>query len=128
MAALEKIGAFALTAPLHGSDSVALETTAHRKGSTWVLNGQKKWIGNGTIADVIVVWARDADDGKVKGFLVEQGTPGYEARRIEGKGSLRAVWQAGYRPDQSGARENRLPGEQLQGRRVVLATTRNTVA
>jgi glutaryl-CoA dehydrogenase len=59
-----------------------------------VINGEKKWIGNGTIADVVVVWARDVADGQVKGFLVEQGTPGYDARRIDGKGSLRAVWQA----------------------------------
>ena len=77
MARLEKIGAFALTEPDHGSDSVSLETSAHRDGDSWVLNGRKKWIGNGSIADVIVVWARDTADGKVKGFLVEKGTPGY---------------------------------------------------
>ena len=59
-----------------------------------MINGEKKWIGNGTIADVVVVWARDADGRQVKGFLVEKGTPGYDARAIEGKGSLRAVWQA----------------------------------
>src|SRR6201985_845781 len=58
MAKVETIGAFALTEPDHGSDSVSLETTAHRDGDTWVLNGTKKWIGNGTIADVVVVWAR----------------------------------------------------------------------
>ena len=94
MAQLEKIGAFALTEPTHGSDSVALETSARRDGDTWVINGAKKWIGNGTIADVVVVWARDVADGQVKGFLVEKGTPGYDAPQIEGKGSLRAVWQA----------------------------------
>src|SRR6478752_7753188 len=94
MAQLTTIGAFALTEPSHGSDSVALETSARRDGDTWVINGEKKWIGNGTIADVVVVWARDAADGQVKGFLVEKGTPGYDARRIERKGSLRAVWQA----------------------------------
>jgi glutaryl-CoA dehydrogenase len=75
MARLEKLGAFALTEPAHGSDSVALETTARRDGSDWVINGAKKWIGNGTIADVVVVWARDVADGKVKGFLVEKGAP-----------------------------------------------------
>src|SRR5215813_885142 len=75
MARLEKLGAFALTEPAHGSDSVALETSARRvkgageAGGDWVINGAKKWIGNGTIADVIVVWARDTADGKVKGFL-----------------------------------------------------------
>jgi glutaryl-CoA dehydrogenase len=111
MAALEKIGAFALTEPDHGSDSVSLETTARRDGDSYVIDGAKKWIGNGSIADVVVVWARDTEDGQVKGFLVEQGTPGYHAEVIEGKGSLRAVWQAqialeGVRvPD-----ENRLPG------------------
>ena len=94
MAQLTTIGAFALTEPSHGSDSVALETSARRDGDAWVINGEKKWIGNGTIADVIVVWARDMADGQVKGFLVEKGTPGYDARRIDGKGSLRAVWQA----------------------------------
>jgi glutaryl-CoA dehydrogenase len=130
MAALEKIGAFALTEPLHGSDSVALETSAERDGDTWILNGEKKWIGNGTIADVVVVWARDVADGKVKGFLVEKGTPGYLARRIDGKGSLRAVWQAEIRL--SGARvpeSSRLPGARsFKDAGRVLAGTRNTVA
>src|SRR3954449_8957721 len=71
MARLEAIGAFALTEPAHGSDSVALETTARRDGDDWVLDGAKRWIGNGSIADVVVVWAR-SDDGQVKGFLVEK--------------------------------------------------------
>ncbi len=66
MARLEKLGAFALTEPLHGSDSVALETSARLDGGEWVVNGAKKWIGNGTIADVVVVWARDIADGKVR--------------------------------------------------------------
>jgi len=83
MAALSKLGAFALTEPLHGSDSVGLKTSARRDGDEWVINGEKKWIGNGTLADVVVLWARDVADGQVKGFLVEKGTPGYEARRIE---------------------------------------------
>ncbi|HEV7206766.1 MAG TPA: acyl-CoA dehydrogenase family protein [Jatrophihabitans sp.] len=94
MARLDKIGAFALTEPEHGSDSVGLETSARRDGDSWVLNGSKRWIGNGTIADVVVVWARDAEDEQVKGFLVEKGTSGFRARVMEGKGSLRAVWQA----------------------------------
>jgi glutaryl-CoA dehydrogenase len=111
MARLEKIGAFALTEPDHGSDSVALETTARPDGESYVLNGSKKWIGNGSIADVIVVWARDTSDGAVKGFLVEKGAPGYHARVMEGKASLRAVWQAEI--ELEGVRvlaENRLPG------------------
>jgi glutaryl-CoA dehydrogenase len=130
MASLEKLGAFALTEPLHGSDSVALETTAYRDGRTWVVNGQKRWIGNGTIADVIVLWARDVADGKVKGFLVEKGSPGFEARRIEGKGSLRAVWQADIDlHDLRVPEDNRLPeARSFKDAGTVLAATRNTVA
>jgi glutaryl-CoA dehydrogenase len=66
MARLEKIGAFALTEPEHGSDSVRLETTARREGDEWVIDGTKRWIGNATVADVVVVWARDEGDGEVK--------------------------------------------------------------
>ena len=98
MATLDKIGAFALTEPNHGSDSVALETTVRRDGDTLVLNGAKRWIGNASIADVIVVWARDTDDGKVKAIVVEKnldGTypDGYTAELITGKIGKRAVWQ-----------------------------------
>jgi glutaryl-CoA dehydrogenase len=130
MARLEKLGAFALTEPLHGSDSVALEASARRDGGDWVLNGAKKWIGNGTLADVIVVWARDTSDGRVKGFLVEKGTPGYDARLIEGKGSLRAVWQAEISlSDVRVPDEGRLPGaESFKDAGRVLAGTRNAVA
>jgi glutaryl-CoA dehydrogenase len=137
MAKLEKLGAFALTEPAHGSDSVALETSARQVkgageagGGEWVIDGAKKWIGNGTLADVIVVWARDAADRQVKGFLVEKGTPGYDARRIDGKGSLRSVWQAEI--TLSGVRvpeENRLPGaNSFRDTGRVLAGTRNAVA
>ena len=94
MARMDALGAFALTEPEHGSDSVALETTARREGRQYVIDGTKRWIGNGSLADVIVVWARDTTDGQVKGFLVESDTPGYRARVIEGKGSVRSVWQA----------------------------------
>ncbi len=94
MARCEKLGAFALTEPLHGSDSVSLETEARRDGTSYVINGAKRWIGCGSLADVVVVWARDAEDGQVKGFLVEKGARGYDARVIEGKASLRALWQA----------------------------------
>ena len=95
MARLDLLGAFALTEPDHGSDAVALETTARRDGDGYVLDGEKRWIGNGTIADVIVVWARDTTDGQVKGFLVEKGAPGYDARRSSrARASVRAVLQA----------------------------------
>jgi glutaryl-CoA dehydrogenase len=130
MAQLTKIGAFALTEPTHGSDSVALETTARRHGDTWTINGAKKWIGNGSIADVVVVWARDEADRQVKGFLVEKGTPGYAARKIEGKGSLRAVWQAEITlSDVQVDEANRLPGgNSFKDTGRVLAGTRNAVA
>jgi glutaryl-CoA dehydrogenase len=91
MARLEKIGAFALTEPAHASDSVALETVARRDGDAFVIDGSKRWIGNGTIADVVIVWARSAEDGQVKGFLVETDAPGYSASVIEGKGCARGV-------------------------------------
>ena len=130
MARVEKIGAFALTEPAHGSDSVALETTARRDGDGYVLSGEKRWIGNGTIADVVVVWARDAEDGQVKGFLVEKGTPGYEAREIVGKGSVRAVWQADIELDDVRVpAENRLPGSSsFKDAGRVLASTRQSCA
>jgi glutaryl-CoA dehydrogenase len=130
MAQLDKLGAFALTEPLHGSDSVALESSARREGDEWVLNGAKKWIGNGTLADVVVLWARDTADGQVKGFLVEKGSPGYDARRIDGKGSLRSVWQAEITlTDLRVPEENRLPGaHSFKDAGRVLAGTRNTVA
>jgi glutaryl-CoA dehydrogenase len=98
MARLEKIGAFGLTEPEHGSDSVALETTARRDGDAWVLDGRKRWIGNASFADVVVVWARDVSDGEVKGFVVEKDEngrhpQGYATRVITGKIGKRAVWQ-----------------------------------
>jgi glutaryl-CoA dehydrogenase len=111
MARGEKLGAFALTEPGHGSDSVSLETEARREGDDYVINGAKRWIGNGTLADVVVLWARDTEDMQVKGFLVEKGTLGYNARAIEGKGSLRALWQADIDlTDMRVPAENRLPG------------------
>jgi glutaryl-CoA dehydrogenase len=130
MARVEKLGAFALTEPSHGADSVALETSARREGHEWVISGAKKWIGNGTLADVVVIWAPDEADGQVKGFLIEKGTPGYDATRIEGKGSLRAVWQAEIAlTDVRVPEENRLPGaNSFKDTGRVLAGTRNAVA
>ncbi|MFI6855631.1 acyl-CoA dehydrogenase family protein [Streptomyces sp. NPDC050416] len=95
MAAMDKIGAFAMTEPLGGSDVAGgMRTTAEREGGTWVLNGAKKWIGNATFADYVVVWARDVDDNHVKGFVVEKGTPGFEPAKIEGKIAFRIVENA----------------------------------
>src|SRR5580765_524007 len=94
MERLEKIGAFALTEPDHGSDSVALETTARRDGDSWVINGLKRWPGNAVWCDIIVVFARDVDDGAVKAFVVHKDDPGYSATKIAGKVSLRMVQNA----------------------------------
>jgi glutaryl-CoA dehydrogenase len=129
LARVEAFGAFALTEPEHGSDSILLETSAREEGGEVVLNGRKRWIGNGTIADVTVVWAR-GEDGKVGGYLVERGTPGLVARRIEGKASLRAVWQADLElTDVRVPAENRLPGaRRFKDVGRVLAGTRNHCA
>ena len=72
---------------------MALETSARRDGDHWVLDGAKRWIGNASFADLVIVWARD-DDGKVGGFVVEKGSPGYAASVMSGKTAKRAVWQA----------------------------------
>ncbi len=85
----EAIGCFGLTEADAGSDPGSMRTTARRDGSDWILNGSKMWITNGTIADVAVVWAR-TEDGAVNGFLVESGTPGFEAPEMHRKMSLRA--------------------------------------
>src|SRR5437870_8016270 len=84
----ERVACFALTEHGHGSDPGGMETRARRDGDHYVLNGSKCWIGNGSIADVIVVWAKD-DDGRISGFVVEKDAPGFRARDIEGKFSLR---------------------------------------
>jgi glutaryl-CoA dehydrogenase len=100
MANMDKIGAFAMTEPLGGSDVAGgMRTTAKRvsngvDGDHWILNGAKKWIGNATFADLVVVWARDVDDNNVKGFVVEKGTPGFEPVKIEGKIAFRIVENA----------------------------------
>ena len=99
MATVDRLGAFALTEPEHGSDVVSLDTRAVRDGGGWRLFGEKRWIGNGTVADVVVVWARD-EDGKVGAFVVDHvdgaadPLPGYHARVITGKTANRATWQA----------------------------------
>jgi glutaryl-CoA dehydrogenase len=92
MARFEKIGAFGLTEPDVGSGAArGLTTTARRDGDDWVLDGRKKWIGNAPFADVTVIWARDVEDGQVKGFLVEQGTPGVTVETLRDKIALRVV-------------------------------------
>src|SRR5580700_1126575 len=95
MARMEKIGAFGLTEPDVGSGIAGgMTTTARRDGDEWVLDGQKKWIGNATFADYVIIWARDVADGQVKGFVVEQGTPGFSAMKMHDKIALRVVQNA----------------------------------
>lgn len=99
MARLERIGAFALTEPLHGSDSVALETSARREGDTWILNGHKRWIGNASYAHVVIIYARDEADGQVKAFVLEREPDqefrdGFRPTVIEGKIGKRAILQS----------------------------------
>ncbi|MBV9944294.1 MAG: acyl-CoA dehydrogenase family protein [Solirubrobacterales bacterium] len=130
MAQLEAIGAFALTEPTHGSDSVALETSARHDGDEWVLDGAKRWIGNASIADVVVVWARSDEDGQVKGFLVEKDMPGFTAVTMQGKAAARAIWQAEISLEDVRVPErSRLPEAQsFKDAGRVLITTRTTCA
>lgn len=131
MARLEKTGAFALTEPAHGSDSVSLETSARRDGDSWIIDGHKRWIGNGAAGDVIVLYARDEADGQVKAFVVEKDDDGrhpegYRPEVITGKIGKRAIHQADIRIE--GLRipeENRLAGcESFAGVNRVLKATR----
>src|ERR1700729_1821384 len=95
MARMEKIGAFGLTEPDVGSGVAGgLATTARRDGGGWILDGQKKWIGNATFADYVIIWARSLEDGQVKGFVVEKGTPGFETTKQKDKIALRVVQNA----------------------------------
>ncbi len=119
-----EFAAFALTEPTHGSDSVALESTATATNGGVLLSGEKKWIGNGSVGGVSVVWAR-GDDGQVHGYLVPQDSPGYAATTIEGKLALRAIWQAHIRLENVFVpQENVLPGARSfkDTARVLLAT------
>lgn len=95
LASGEVVGAFGLTEPLSGSDSAqGLRTVARRDGDEWIIDGAKRWIGNATFSDVTIIWAKDAEDGQVKGFIVPTSTPGYTATKIERKLALREVQNA----------------------------------
>ncbi len=92
MQKLQKIGAFGLTEPLVGSGTAGgLTTTCRRSDNGWILNGQKKWIGNSTFSDITIIWARDLDDGAVKGFIVRKENPGFQVEKIKDKMALRIV-------------------------------------
>eukprot|EP00920_Eleutheroschizon_duboscqi_P031352 GHVT01075753.1.p1 GENE.GHVT01075753.1~~GHVT01075753.1.p1 ORF type:complete len:356 (+),score=62.08 GHVT01075753.1:171-1238(+) len=94
MANYSVIGAFGLSEPEYGSDATSLETRARRVQGGWLLNGRKRWIGNATIADVVIIWARDEDSSKIMGFIVETKTTGFSATKIENKIALRIVQNA----------------------------------
>ena len=135
MARMEKIGAWGLTEPDHGSDSVMLETTARRDGDGWVLNGKKRWIGNASFADIVIIWARDVEDGQVKGFVLEKDEngdhhPGYTTELITGKMGKRAVWQPDiYLEDVYVPAANKLEGaNSFKDTNKVLTATRGGVA
>jgi glutaryl-CoA dehydrogenase len=131
MARMELIGAFGLTEPDSGSDVArGLRTTARRDGDTWVLNGQKKWIGNGSFADLVIIWAQDEETDRVLGFVVEKGTEGFSAVDLEDKIALRAVQNALITlEDVRVPEENRLQGANgFRDTATVLRMTRAGVA
>ena len=131
MRSLELIGSFGLTEPGGGSDVAGgLRTTARRDGEDWVLNGAKRWIGNATFADLNVIWARDEADDQVKGFVVEKGTPGFTATKIERKLALRTVQNADITLENCRVAEaNRLAGaNSFRDTSSVLRQTRGGVA
>ncbi len=131
MRRLELIGAFALTEPHGGSDVAGgLETTARRDGDEWVIDGAKRWIGNGTFADLIVVWARDVADDQVKGFVVEKDMPGFGAAKMENKLALRGTQNAdltfsGVRVPEANRLQN---ANSFEDTNTVLRSTRGSVA
>lgn len=95
MQKLEVIGAFGLTEPEVGSGAAGgLTTTCKREGDEWIINGQKKWIGNATFSDIAIIWARDVEDNQVKGFIVRKNNPGFHAEKMENKMALRTVQNA----------------------------------
>ena len=131
MRRLDKIGAFGLTEPHGGSDVAGgLETTARRDGDDWVIDGAKRWIGNGTFADLIVVWARDVDDDSVKGFVVEKEMAGFTATKMENKLALRITQNADLTFDGVRVPEaNRLQhANSFDDTNAVLRNTRGSVA
>jgi glutaryl-CoA dehydrogenase len=132
MARLEKIGCFGLTEPLVGSGaSGGLTTTAKRDGDSWILNGEKRWIGNAPWCDVSVIWARDLADNQVKGFIVEnKTTPGFSVDKIQNKIALKVV-QNGHitMKDVRVSEANRLLGSNsFRDTAKVLKMTRYAVA
>eukprot|EP00245_Coleochaete_scutata_P003418 TRINITY_DN15035_c0_g1_i1.p1 TRINITY_DN15035_c0_g1~~TRINITY_DN15035_c0_g1_i1.p1 ORF type:complete len:447 (+),score=75.88 TRINITY_DN15035_c0_g1_i1:112-1452(+) len=130
LAGLDDVGAWALTEPDYGSDASSLDTTAVKVPGGWRLNGQKRWIGNATFADIIIIFARNTTTNQINGFIVKKSNPGYSATKIENKIGLRMVQNAdivlkdAFVPD-----EDRLPGvDSFQDTNKVLAISRIMVA
>lgn len=122
MARCEKIGCFGLTEPEAGSDPGSMRTTAQKTDDGYVLNGEKRWIGNASFSDVAVIWAR-TEDGNIGGFLVEGDTPGFSAEVIPRKGSQRAVWQTHIKlEDCRIPEENHLPEAKELGSTLSILT------
>jgi glutaryl-CoA dehydrogenase len=122
MARCEKIGCFGLTEPEAGSDPGSLATTAVARNGGYVLDGEKKWIGNASFADVAVIWAR-TEDGRISGFLIEGDNPGYRAEILPRKGSQRAAWQTHIKlEDCHIPAENRLPKAEGLGSTLSILT------
>lgn len=130
MAAFRKVGCWALTEPSNGSDASALTTNARRVAGGWVLNGRKRWIGNGTFADIIVVWARNKESGQVNAFIVKKDNPGFKASKIENKIALRCVQNADIELKEAFVPDaDRLPGvNSFADTNKVLAISRIMVA
>ncbi|MZG13968.1 hypothetical protein GTY44_10760 [Streptomyces sp. SID5914] len=127
---MDAIGAFGITEPAHGSDLNSIETVAVRDGDFYILNGTKKWVGNASVADLSIIFAKDEQTGQIAGFVVEKGTPGYDARPISKKIAVRSSIQADIRlTDVRVPVENRLTegssfrevGEVLKGVRPMVA-------
>lgn len=130
MANFKKIGCWALTEPSNGSDASQLRATARKAPGGWILNGRKRWIGNGTFADIAVIWAKNEETGQVNAFIVRKGNPGFKATKIENKIALRCVQNAdivlkdAFVPD-----EDRIPGvDSFKDTNKVLAISRVMVA
>mmetsp|Transcript_12566 Transcript_12566/g.27116 ORF Transcript_12566/g.27116 Transcript_12566/m.27116 type:complete len:444 (-) Transcript_12566:761-2092(-) len=130
MAKFEYAGCWALTEPSNGSDASSLMCTATKVPGGWVLDGKKRWIGNGTWAEVVVVWARNSETNQVNAFIVRKGAPGFRAKKIENKIALRCVQNADmtfercFVPDSA-----RLPGvDSFKDTNKVLAISRVMVA
>ena len=130
MGRLQAVGAWALTEPTNGSDAAALQTTATKVAGGWKLNGRKRWIGNATWSDIVIVWARSSETGQVNAFIVKKGTPGFKTTKIENKIALRVVQNADiemtdvFVPD-----ADRLPGvSSFADTNKVLAVSRVMVA